>query len=70
MGSAQWHSGEVHVLCLGGPGFAGSDPRHAPSTIHQATLWWHPTSSGGRQAWMLAQQESSSSKKRKTGKRC
>ena len=25
---AQWHSGSVHALCFGGPGFVGSDPRH------------------------------------------
>ena len=43
----------------------GSDPRHGPSTAHQATLWSHPTKSRGRLAQMLAQQQSSSKRKEK-----
>ena len=43
MGPAQWHSGWVHALHFGPPGFTGSDPRHRTSTTHQATLWRQPT---------------------------
>ena len=35
--------GEVHALSFGGPGFAGLDPGHGPSTAHQAILWRYPT---------------------------
>ena len=30
-GPSQWHSGKVHTLHFGGPGFAGSDPRRGPT---------------------------------------
>ena len=39
VGPAQW----CHVLCFGGTGFTGWDPRHEPSTTRQAMLWGHPT---------------------------
>ena len=42
-GPAQQHSGQVRMLYFGSPGFAGSDPRHRPSTTCQAMLWLHPT---------------------------
>ena len=41
--AAQWHSGEVGMLCSCGPRFTVSDPRCGPSTACQAMLWWHPT---------------------------
>ena len=35
-GLAQWHSGQVHAVCLGSLGFASLDPRCRPT--HQAML--------------------------------
>ena len=39
MGPALWHSSEVRTFCLGGPEFAGLDPRCGHGTAWQALLW-------------------------------
>ena len=72
-GLVWWHSGEVCVLWLGSPGFAGSGfgswcrPAHWSSS--HAVAVSH-IKNRGRLAQILAQWQSSSSKKRQTGNRC
>ena len=44
--SLDWpHGRVVKFVCStsGGPRFTGSDPGRDLHTVHQATLWWHPT---------------------------
>ena len=54
----------THVLLLGGPGCAGSDPGCGHGTTWQAMLWWAShVESRGRWAWTLAQGQPSSAKR-------
>ena len=31
LGLTQWHSGSIHAICFGGPGFLGLDPGCGPT---------------------------------------
>ena len=54
---------KFHMLCSGGPGFAGSDPRCRPTPLISCAVEVSHLQSRGRLAQMLAQGESSSKKK-------
>ena len=66
MGPAPWHSGWVHALCFGGPGFWGLDPRCGPThcSSSHAVVASH-MQNRGRLAQMLAQGQSASLKEKK-----
>ena len=64
-GPARWRGSEVHMLCFGSLGSAGSDPGHGPTHQSSSRAVMAPhIQNRGRLAQMLAQGQSSSQKER------